>query len=217
MKLSLTLVFAVAVLSIASVAHAEDDASAITVTKPTKIGVKAGVSSTTLSQSGGDRDEGAIQRRLTVNAALFLTRRISDNVGLQFEAMISERGARIGSGADPTTIELRYALLPMLVRYELAPTSKAVRPFVMVGGSLGMLLSARNSGSSEKLDIRANLEELEFGGILSAGVEVPHRTGAISIEVRYSHGFSSVVKEVRGQVVPVVHNRVTSVLAGYSF
>ncbi len=225
MKLFLSSLLAISLLFPASLALAQEhsdssvEPSAVTVTKkPTRIGIKAGLSSATFSQSAADRDVGAVQRRLTLNAALFLTRRITQNISLQFEAMLSDRGARIGSGVDPTSIELRYAVLPTLLRFELTPDSKSVRPYLMAGGSLAMLLSARNEGGSAvPLDIRANTEELELGGVVAAGIEVPHAKGAISVELRYSHGFTSIVREVRGVETPLVHNRVTSVLFGYAF
>lgn len=215
MKRFAIILFAVTPLLAGGLAHAED-VSAVTVTNPTKLGVKAGLSSSTLFYSGTDRDvNSSLQRRLAGSAALFLTRRINDNLGLQLEAMISDRGAQLGAGADPTSIELRYLTVPLLLRYDLAPSAQSVRPFVMAGASLGVLLSARSEGSAGALDLEATTRQLELAGVLTAGIEVPHRNGAATFELRYGHGFSDVVHGVDGQAAPSVRNRVISVLVGY--
>lgn len=190
----------------------------VTVTvKSTSFGAKAGFNSSSVSVPGASELGVSLNRRMGLNASVFMIRRINERLALQVEAGVSDKGVQIDTGSADATIELRYLSLPLLLRYELAPRAQSVRPFVSGGVSLSFLLSAQLTGDEDALDIRSQSEEMEASGTVSAGFEIPQGKGALTFEARYNHGLTKVIHGQVGQMSEPVKNRVASVLVGYVF
>jgi hypothetical protein len=211
-----------ALLAIPAAAHAQEvfneaDPPVTVTVKQTRFGAKAGFNSATVSSPGSSEIGYALNRRMGVNAGIFMLRRINERFSLQLEAAVSDKGVSIDTGSADATIELRYLSIPLMLRYELAPNAESVRPFVSAGMNLSFLLSARISGNDESIDIRSQAEEMEASATASAGFEIPQSKGALTFEARYSHGVTNVIHGQVGQQSETVKNRVATVLVGYVF
>jgi len=133
---------------------------------------------------------------LTVGALVDIG--LADWMGIQGEIQYTQRGARL---AIPTTIgtvkgtyQLDYIQFPLVVKgsYGTAP----VRAYLLTGPSLGLLFSARATGTVAGQDTTADLKNdfrstevsLEIGG----GTEIIVSPGMmIATDIRYGIGLSN--------------------------
>ena len=140
----------------------------------------------------------------------------------QPEVLYSQKGAK-GSTVDEESgeevdIELKhdYLEIPLLLRMSI-PTSGSVRPYLLLGPSIGLSMSCEIDGESGGVSVGIDCDELlepssvDLGGALGGGIEFPVGTRAMSLGVRYTAGFSEVFEEDESK------NRVLAILAGFTF
>lgn len=133
--------------------------------------------------------------------------RIGFNIGIGYEAEMTPRFSYlpeinletrgdVGEANDPLfgaikgRMELLYLQIPVFMMYS-APVRKATLN-LFAGPSLGVLLSGRmkfeRNGATETLDIKDDMEALDFGVEGGAGVEVPGGPGAFFFRPSYYLG-----------------------------
>jgi opacity protein-like surface antigen len=183
-------------------------AAAQTSTYPMTFGVKAGVNASTLAVEDNLLDTSSIWGAV---GGLFVGRNITDNAGLQLEALFSQRGAKDVSSSSETRLRLTYLDLPLTARFG-STMSNDVHFHAFTGPQLGIKLSAKAKndflGVDEDLD--DEVKSWDFGWTLGAGVEMNN----LSLDARYTLGLTNIdASSSDGSI----KNRTFTVLAGYRF
>jgi len=184
-------------------------AAAQTSTYPMTFGVKAGVNASTLSTQDSQLDTSNIWGAV---AGLFAGRNISDNAGIQLEALFSQRGAKDISSSPETRIRLTYLDVPLTARFG-STMSNDVHFHVFTGPQVGIKLSAKatNDLIDNELDLDDEVKSWDFGWTLGAGVEMNN----LSLDARYTLGLTNIDASQFSD--GSLKNRTFTVLAGYRF
>jgi Outer membrane protein beta-barrel domain len=111
------------------------------------------------------------------------------NIGLQPELFYNSVGSRSGS----STISINYATLPIFIRYNIT------KQFHLLGGpQIGYLISADGQNTSPAggatTNIKDNINSMDFGAVFGIGVDL----GKFNVGLRYSIGFSNIIKNPTG-------------------
>lgn len=130
-------------------------------------------------------------------------------VGVQIEALFSRKGSKIDDG-DERLLTLDYVDIPLLLRFNGVPAN-GTTVFVTFGPTIGVNIRAREEQSDgSDADIKDEVEQIEYGLSVGLGVQVQ----SVTLEGRYTHGFSDVAKMMDD--VEIRH-RTYSVLLGFVF
>ena len=174
------------------------------------IGVKGGVNVATQQISGGGSGPSP-QQRVGVVAGVFDTLPAFSWLDVQAEALYAVKGSKITVEGITTTEEIDYLEVPVLARVK-----KAAGRWKLYGGagpSTAFRLRARTrtsfSGSTEEIDIGNQVESIDFGVGMGAGVE----RGRLVIDVRYTLGLSDIDKDKTDATK--TKNRTIAVTVGY--
>jgi hypothetical protein len=172
------------------------------------------------------------ERRIGVQAGLWLNRPLVGGLSLQPEVHYTQKGARyrsaIGLGFEiasgSAALELAYLEVPLLLRLDLANTG-GVRPFVLAGPAIayrsGCRLNVQANGIGANFDCNEEFANANLGDGLRTfdtnavfGGGLAFRLGGreYSAGVRYSAGLTSISEVVSG-----VTNGNYSVLLGLGF
>lgn len=176
-------------------------------------GFKAGVNlaNVTFDAEGADV---SFDRRTGFVGGLFVIWPANARAALQIEALYSQKGAKINEGGGEGELELDYLEIPVLVRLS-SDRSMPTSFHVFAGPSVGFRLRAHAKsefgGESEDEDISDDIERLDFGLAVGAGLEL----GRFIVDGRYTWGLVNINKEEPDEVK--VKNRVFSVMAGIRF
>lgn len=175
---------------------------------PTTFGVKAGVNSSTLST---DDDALDVSSRWGAVAGLFAGRNITDNLGMQLEALFSQRGAKDTTGGTDTTLRLTYLDVPLTARFG-STTSNNVHFHAFTGPQLGLKISAKVKDDflGIETDLDDEVKSWDFGWTLGAGVEM----NKLSLDARYTIGLTNIDNSDSDAAIK---NRTFTVLLGYRF
>jgi hypothetical protein len=162
------------------------------------------------------------------NVSAFFCLDFNTWLGLQLEAGYSKEGGDYtgsianGSITCESKVSLNYLEIPLLVKVT-APIEFPVKPFVSVGPSMGILLSAKDAFNESMAggmtlkdttyDLKNQLKSIDFGLTLGAGASIDAGPGAITIEGRYALGVTQMPKESSIKI----KNNFFGVLAGYNF
>ena len=167
-------------------------------------GVKAGVNFSNVSFD--PEDEECCDPRVGFAVGLFTTVGVTDAVSFQPEFLYSMKGAKFSEGDEELKID--YFEIPLLLRADFT-TSGNIRPFVLIGPSLGFKLNAKIDEDGEEVDIDDDVEGFDLGLAIGGGLQF----GRGSIEARYTHGLSDADQDDESEA----RHRVFSVLVGYRF
>jgi hypothetical protein len=126
--------------------------------------------------------------------------------GIQVEALYMRKGAKF---ADTTTIEgvpvdvdsnlnIDQLSIPILIKYKFAPSSS---PFILAGGEIGLVLSAKLSytltagtlSQSDEEDVKEDLKSMDYGLVFGAGYEVALGGLTVGLEGRYHLGLQNIL------------------------
>ena len=199
-------------------------AGAVTLSMPVDtaaqtIGVEAGLARGSLSsyQTDDANESFGTARRHGATAGLFVDVPIAKNLALQLGVGFVEKGARLTiPGANDNTIaiaKLSYLEFPMLLKIE--PAQRGVRPFVLLGPSFGINLSAHvdasASGGPSSVDVSKELRTADVGVAVGGGVTDGHWFA----ELRWTQGIIDVGESRR--VDDPVRTRTVAILAGIRF
>lgn len=165
-------------------------------------GLSVGVSSASVSVTGGSLPPGGEPRTgLSVNA--FLSIAVNQWFSIRPEAGYAMMGSRkkdIGYSYDAD-----YFLTPLLASFEL---NKQRTLHALVGPQLGYIISASQSSSGIKTDVRDKVLLRDFSVV--AGLEwLPKHFG---LSIRGQYGFTDA-----SQGPSIVHNRMISACAVWRF
>jgi opacity protein-like surface antigen len=155
--------------------------------RPLMVGVKAGGNYSTLALDNGD----VIPVKAVWGGVggLSIGRYLSANVGLQLEALFSQRGAQDDVEVADATLRLTYIDLPVTVRVGTANTNGA-RFHVFTGPQFGIKIKAEVI--NDMLDITTDLDEetkdWDFGWTAGVGVDLH----PITLDARYTFGLTDI-------------------------
>lgn len=185
--------------------------SAIAQDQPAAVGVKGGVNFADL-QFDTDAGDGNFDRRAGFVGGLFVIWPANRRVALQTEALFSQKGAKVDQDGIDGKIKLDYLDVPVLLRVSSNPLVQTSF-HAFAGPSFGIRVRARAKGDFEgetsDEDISDDIERLDMGLVVGAGIDIGHLT----IDGRYSWGLSDVFKDDEVKV----KNRVLSIMAGFRF
>lgn len=186
-----------------------------------QFGLKAGLSAATMSvesDAGGEYNK----RRIGVIGGGFGVFSLMPGVGLQVEALFTQKGAKLEIEEDENidiTLELDYLDVPVLARINL-PASGSTRFHLFGGPSLGYRMGAKSKISDTTFDfaegtidnIENEIERFDLGVVVGAGADIGRR---LVVDARYSWGLQTVNKDTSDGIE--LKNRVLAVMAGIRF
>lgn len=168
------------------------------VAQSVKTGAKAGINFTNFS--GGNTN---YESRTGYMIGGFVKMNIPEsNVAIQPEVYFAQKGAETGSGE----IKLEYLEIPILVKVGLG-NSDVVKPNLFAGPYAGINL---NQSSGGLLGSGNNVENIDFGGVLGAGLDIEAGSSIFTIDLRYGLGLSNVFQDGDEK------NRLFAIVAGIS-
>lgn len=106
-------------------------------------------------------------------------------------------------GSFESDWKLGYAIASPVLRLRLP--GGGIAPYVLAGGEVGYLLSAKVTTSSpgedeSEADVKDDCEDLDYGFVLGAGLEIPNVTGVgFFVEARYVRGLTDIAKDAEDQ------------------
>ena len=115
-------------------------------------------------------------------------------LGLEAEPMYIQKGVTLSGAGGEAKLKLSYIDIPAIVTYTFATGAGQIEPYVMAGPYFGILLSAKesittNAGSGD-VDIKSTTSSTDFGATFGAGAKIPVGMNRVFVEARYSLGFS---------------------------
>jgi opacity protein-like surface antigen len=203
------------------------------------LGIKAGLNIASLS--GKDADSLPVPglpipvfvtsngSRIGLVGGGFFSIYFNDIFAAQIEAEYSMKGKKYtktisGNGMSITidaTAAIDYLEIPILAKVVI-PTSGSLNPFVYVGPSIGILLSAKSKYSASgaasadtTVDGKDYINGSDFG--LAFGAGIAFKMGLL-FDLRYTLGLSTIGKKVEGMTESLdMKNGVFAIMAGYEF
>lgn len=189
----------------------------------TKFGAKAGLN---LANLTGDVQDASMKVGFHVGG--FVEIKVSDKFSVQPELLFSTQGAKEKysesetgySYTEESKLNLSYLNIPIMAKYYVADKFS-----LEAGPQIGFLMSAKsdfsfsetvggvtNSGS-QNVDVKDNLESIDFGFNLGLGYDF---TENVSAGARYNLGLSNIAKTENGDDTKI-QNNVISISIGYKF
>jgi hypothetical protein len=177
--------------------------------KPVTFGLQGGID---LAQFKYDPEVtgNGIDRLMGFGGGLTLGFAITPALGFDVDGMYMLKGTRFegpveGVGTVKTDTKLSYAIASPVLRLRMPGRSLA--PYVLGGGEVGFLMSAKQKtsvtggldDSEHETDIKDQLEDLDYGFVVGAGLEIPNSSGGgLFLEARYARGLADIGKDGDG-------------------
>ena len=155
-------------------------ASSIYVFGQSKIGLKTGLN---FSNLGGDSEN--TDYKLGYNFGLYGERKINENLSLRPELLFSSQGAK----SDDLNFRYSYINLPILLKIQMETSSVSF----YTGPQIGLLFNAIARENSEKENVTAALNNVDFSGTI--GLITPVNDD-FAIDFRFSHSFNSTSSKI---------------------
>jgi opacity protein-like surface antigen len=173
---------------------------------PLTVGVKAGVNYSTLAL---EQDELLpVKPVLGAVGGLFVGRQFSSGVGMQAEALFSQRGTQDDVPGAEATVRLTYIDVPVTVNMGTS-TSSGARFYAFTGPQLGIKIKSEliNKMIDETTDLDESFKSWDAGWTVGAGAEF----NRILLDARYTFGLTDINKTDDGGWAK---NRTLTVLVG---
>jgi hypothetical protein len=177
--------------------------------KAVDLGIKGGINMASLVLDPEDDD---FESFLRFGGGVTLGFNVTPTFGIDLDVLYMMKGAK-AEYTEESEIEqqevlcdieeeykLDYLVFKPMMRLTLAPTGAS--PYILAGGEIGYLLSAKNGwevacqggqqGDDEE-DIKEMIKDLDFGLNFGAGIELPMGTTSLIIEGHYSLGLSDIL------------------------
>ena len=175
----------------------------------TTIGVRAGVNASTWSGDDADLTEG----RLGFTGGLVGRYAVTPTIGLQAEALYSQKGAReVVNDNTVSTYKLDAIDIPVLVRLGVP-----VSPFADAGAFVGPTFSIPVNAARDFADDRESISDLDAKTNYGITVGVDFYSGPFGVDVRYTTGLSDAFGVDGPARFEGVKNQVLSATVGYRF
>ena len=173
-------------------------------------GIRGGINVSKTSTSGeGEGDSLDWQPRGVFGG--FVTWRFISWLELQPEVLYAMKGAKSDEIVEAKLL-LDYLEVPVLAR---VTRGASIRYYIAGGPSVGLLLRAKTradfGGSVEEIDIKDDLEPVDFSVVVGGGVEF----GSIVVDGRYTHGLTNIEQPSSND--QEIKNRAVSVTIGIKF
>ncbi len=137
----------------------------------------------------------------------YLTVMTSDKFGIQPELVYSSFGGSASVSGKTATDSYNYLSLPVMLRYNVSENIS-----LQAGPQLGILLSATSSSGSISVDVKDQLNGIDFGGAFGLGFDF----GKFNAGARYYLGFSNLIKNVpQGSDVKLTNSAI-QLFVGYT-
>lgn len=169
-------------------------------------GVKAGANFANL---GGSDAPDNTSTRTAFEGGLFVGSHVNDQFGFRVEGLWVMKGASYDQEVTPgntvkVTSKLDYIEFPLLFVYDLK-NSESMAFNLFAGPTLGFNIKAKaEPDGGDSVDIKDSVNSFEFGAAIGAGLEKKMASGkALTLDVRYSLGATSVAKDVDGKSVDI--------------
>ena len=155
-------------------------------------------------------EEAEADRRVGVVGGVFYVFPIAPQFSFQPEWLYAQRGAKDPENSD-FGFDLDYFEVPLLLRWD--STSSGQSTFnLFAGPSINFRHRARSEDDEGDVDIRDQVEKIDFHLVFGAGVEI----GRFLIDGRYNLGLREVNKDAEEDDFSVKH-RGFSIMAGFRF
>lgn len=149
-------------------------------------------------------------RRTGIVAGVFYVLPIAPHFSFQPEWLYAQKGAKFPENKD-FGLDLDYFDVPLLLRWDSTTAGESTFN-VFAGPSINFRHRARQEDEEGDRDIRSDVERIDVGLIVGAGVEL----GRFVIDGRYQHGLKEVNKDAEAENFSVKH-RAFSIMAGFRF
>ena len=151
-----------------------------------------------------------LDRRTGIVAGVFYVFPIAPHFSFQPEWLYAQKGAKFRENKD-FGFDLDYFDVPLLLRWDSTTAGESTFN-VFAGPSINFRHRARQEDGDGDRDIRSDVERIDVGLIVGAGVEL----GRFVIDGRYQHGLKEVNKNAEAENFSVKH-RAFSIMAGFRF
>ncbi|MCK4321302.1 PorT family protein [candidate division WOR-3 bacterium] len=148
-------------------------------------GVKGGIN---YNKFFGENSEGS-EWKLGFAAGAVAAFDVTDMLIIQPEVLYSMKGSGI-EGVDASW-DLTYIEIPVLLKYSI-PMDGMIAPNLFIGPSLGILISSEVTLADVTVDAKDETKSIDFGVVFGAGVDFDLGTGKVTIDGRYTYGFTSI-------------------------
>ncbi len=144
---------------------------------------------------------------------------LSQNVALRFEPMYLQKGSKFPDIEEPD-VQLKfksaYVELPLFIKYAFG--NQPTRPYLVVGPSIGFLLSADLVIEGEEdEDIKDDFKDIDFSLGFGGGVSFPFGNNSFFVEGRYFLGLAN-INDAEGEGADAdIKNRGIQFMAGMTF
>ena len=186
------------------------------VTPHARIGIMAGVNSSTVS--GSDATDAS--RRTGFMAGVLLVAPLSPAFAIQPEVYFTQKGAKSSDTDFTADVKFGYLEVPVLLRYEV-PVTGGVKPFLYAGPQVSFKTSctvdvaAQGAKISEDCDAESDngetFKSVDYGVIVGGGLGFDVGGRMFTIGARYDHSLSKLSDDSKS------YHRVISVLASFEF
>ena len=182
--------------------------SAVTAGAATQVGARGGLNVGNINFVGRTAYD---DFRMGVAAGVFATFEKSERFAYQPEILYMQVGDEGGFNQETQTLKLDYVQVPLLLRFDFAPTNK-YHPYFVFGPAVGMLVGATEASKVEgadaeldeyqepdatagldgesEIDVRSDFFLFDVGLVAGIGGEIfqVFEDNAVGIEVRYNLG-----------------------------
>jgi len=198
--------FASALLLTAGVSTASAQAAIV---PRVTFGVLAGANFAKLT--GDDLSSLGLESRTGFVGGLSADFHLAPHVGLEVDGLYSQEGAAISN--PDGTLKLDFVRVPVLLRYSF-PTHTSVRPFVLLGPSLGFKVSCKATSDSDSEncdDTGTDVKSFDFAGTIGAGLGFKVGKQELSVQGRFNKGFTNIISGADAKTQNF------SLMAGFTF
>lgn len=164
--------------------------------------------------------------KICYTAGVFVTIGLMNALTFQPELLYSNKGAKYEETFEgqifKIAVILNYLEMPLLFKYNFGMMGDSQwMPNVYAGPYAAYRLNGKfkvkYDGQTETEDIESDeMNTMDYGLVLGAGLDVPAGGGKISLDLRYSLGLANTAKNEPGQNEKT-RNRVLQAMVGYSF
>jgi hypothetical protein len=160
--------------------------SAFTAGAQIQFGVKAGLNIANLTMSGIQYGA-STSSRADFNGGVLASLPLFSSFYLQPELMYSGQGLSYSNSTANGTANYGYLNLPVLFKYQHASGL-----FAETGPQIGFLLSAKDKGNGNTVDIKSQTQSIDFSWAFGIGYKL--QSIPMGIDLRYSLGLTNVYK-----------------------
>ncbi|MBN2070032.1 MAG: PorT family protein [Candidatus Krumholzibacteriota bacterium] len=147
-------------------------------------GVKAGVNLANLT--GDDIDD--VKMKLCFGGGVFMNYMMTESISLQPELLFMMKGTKADID-DDAGIKLSYIDIPILAKFAV-PMEGAFAPCFFAGPYIGFNMSAKEYYEDDEEDLD-DVKAMDFGLVFGGGFEYAMGEGAMTFDVRYALGLTT--------------------------